>query len=219
MYQNGDGVAKDPDKAAEWFARGAIRDPRASFNLGLMYEGGEGVPKDAQIIDAAGKTVMPGLADLHVHLQGAWDGTSVDLLGYQRYLNAMLYSGVTTLLDTGNYQPWILQLRQEQAAGRLRGPRIYCVGAMMDAADPAWPDLAYAISSRYQIPEFVRRDKAARDNSGSSATTRRIRAITSSLNSCRPILTPALYNFTTPCVQRKRYGTRSTPRARERSTD
>jgi imidazolonepropionase-like amidohydrolase len=124
--------------------------------------GGASVPKDAQIIDATGKTVMPGLADLHVHLQGAWDGTSVDLLGYQRYLNAMLYSGVTTLLDTGNYQPWILQLRQEQAAGRLRGPRIYCVGAMIDAADPAWPDLAYAISSRYQIPEFVRRDKAAR---------------------------------------------------------
>jgi Amidohydrolase family len=122
---------------------------------------GASVPKDAQIIEATGKTVMPGLADLHVHLQGAWDGTSVDLLGYQRYLNAMLYSGVTTLLDTGNYQPWILQLRQEQAAGRLRGPRIYCVGAMIDAADPAWPDLAYAISSRYQIPEFVRRDKAA----------------------------------------------------------
>jgi imidazolonepropionase-like amidohydrolase len=124
--------------------------------------GGASVPKDAQIIDGTGKTVMPGLADLHVHLQGAWDGTSVDLLGYQRYLNAMLYAGVTTLLDTGNYQPWILQLRQEQAAGRLRGPRIYCVGAMIDAADPAWPDLAYAISSRYQIPEFVRRDKAAR---------------------------------------------------------
>ena len=124
--------------------------------------GNASVPKDAQVIDATGKTVMPGLADLHVHLQGAWDGTSVDLLGYQRYLNAMLYSGVTTLMDTGNYQPWILQLRQEQAQGRLQGPRIYCVGAMIDAADPAWPDLAYAITSRYQIPEIVRRDQAAK---------------------------------------------------------
>ena len=122
---------------------------------------GASIPSDAQIIDASGKTVMPGLADLHVHLQGAWDGTSVDLLGYQRYLNAMLYAGVTTLMDTGNYQPWILQLRQEQAAGRLLAPRIYCVGAMIDSADPAWPDLAYALTSRYQIPEFVRRDKAA----------------------------------------------------------
>ncbi|HEY8715526.1 MAG TPA: amidohydrolase family protein, partial [Candidatus Acidoferrum sp.] len=123
---------------------------------------GAKIPKDAQVMDATGKTVMPGLADLHVHLQGAWDGISVDLLGYQRYLNAMLYAGVTTLLDTGNYQPWVLQLRQEQAAGRLKGPRIYCVGAMVDSADPAWPDLAYALTSRYQIPEFVRRDKAAK---------------------------------------------------------
>jgi imidazolonepropionase-like amidohydrolase len=123
---------------------------------------GASVPKNAQIIEATGKTVMPGLADMHVHLQGGWDGISVDLLGYQRYLNAMLYSGVTTLLDTGNYQPWVLQLRQEQAAGRLQGPRIYCVGAMIDSADPAWPDLAYALTSRYQIPELVRRDKAAR---------------------------------------------------------
>ena len=119
------------------------------------------IPRDAQIIDAKGKSVMPGLADMHVHLQGGWDGISVDLLGYQRYLNAMLYSGITTLLDTGNYQPWILQLRQEVASGRLIGPRIYCTGAMIDASDPAWPDLAYALSSRAQIPEFVQRDKRA----------------------------------------------------------
>jgi amidohydrolase family protein len=119
------------------------------------------VPADAQVIRGEGKTALPGLADLHVHLQGAWDGTSVDLLGYQRYLNAMLYAGVTTVLDTGNYQPWVLQLRQEQAAGRLRGPRIYCVGAMLDATDPAWPDLAYALTSRYQIPALVERDKRA----------------------------------------------------------
>jgi amidohydrolase family protein len=124
--------------------------------------GGATVPKDAQVIDATAKTVMPGLSDMHVHLQGAWDGVSVDLLGYQRYMNAMLYAGITTLMDTGNYQPWILQLRQEQAAGRLVGPRIYCVGAMIDSADPAWPDLAYAVASRYQIPEIVKRDKAAK---------------------------------------------------------
>jgi imidazolonepropionase-like amidohydrolase len=119
------------------------------------------VPPGAQLIEAKGKTVMPGLADMHVHLQGGWDGISVDLLGYQRYLNAMLYAGITTVLDTGDYQPWILQLRQEAASGRLLSPRIYCTGAMIDAADPAWPDLAYALSSRAQIPEFVQRDKRA----------------------------------------------------------
>jgi hypothetical protein len=121
---------------------------------------GAAVPRDAQIIEGKGKSVLPGLADLHVHLQGAWDGISVDLL-LQRYLNCMNNAGITTILDTGNDQPWVLQLRQEVASGHLLGPRIYCTGAMIDAADPAWPDLAYALTSRAQIPDFVQRDKRA----------------------------------------------------------
>src|SRR5260370_42461926 len=64
--------------------------------------GAAGIPRDAQIIDGKGKSVMPGLADMHVHLQGGWDGISIDLLGYQRYLNAMLYSRITTPMDPGN---------------------------------------------------------------------------------------------------------------------
>lgn len=120
------------------------------------------VPKDAQVIDARGQTVLPGLADLHVHLQGGWNGIDNDVLGYQRYLNALLFAGVTTVFDTGNYAPFILQLRQEVAAGRVLGPRIYCVGAMVDSADAAWPDLAYAVSSRALLPEMVKRGKQGR---------------------------------------------------------
>lgn len=128
----------------------------------ITYAGpasGARIPQGAQVLEARGKSVMPGLADMHVHLTGGWDGIGTDLLGYQRYLNAMLYAGITTVLDTGNYQPWVLQLRQEAASGHLVSPRIYCTGAMIDAADPAWPDLAYALTSRTQIPEFVERDK------------------------------------------------------------
>ena len=33
---------------------------------------------------------------------------------------------------------------------------------MIDAAEPAWLDLAYALSTRAQIPEFVQRDKHAK---------------------------------------------------------
>ncbi|HEU4402636.1 MAG TPA: amidohydrolase family protein [Candidatus Polarisedimenticolia bacterium] len=119
------------------------------------------VPGEAQVIDARGMSLLPGLADLHVHLTGGWDGVNMDLLSYQRYLNALLYAGVTTVLDTGNNQPWVLQLRQESAAGRLLAPRIYCTGAMIDGPDPAWPDLAYALSSTAQIPALVKRDKEA----------------------------------------------------------
>src|SRR5262245_43093917 len=50
------------------------------------------VPRNARIIDATQKTILPGLADLHVHLMGGWDGESMDMLGYQRYLDALLYA-------------------------------------------------------------------------------------------------------------------------------
>jgi imidazolonepropionase-like amidohydrolase len=90
------------------------------------------VPADAKVIEGRGAAVMPGLADMHAHLTGGWDGISSDLLGFPKYLNALLYSGVTTVLDTGNVQDYILQMRQEVAAGRLLGPRIYCAGALID---------------------------------------------------------------------------------------
>ena len=118
------------------------------------------VPAGATVIDARGKTAMPGLADMHVHLAGGWDGETTDFLGYQRYLNALLHAGVTTVLDTGNFQPFILQLRQEVAAGRLSGPRIYCAGALIDGSDPVWPPISYTVSSVDQIPGLVRRQKS-----------------------------------------------------------
>ncbi len=113
------------------------------------------VPKDAAVFDAAGKAVIPGLADMHVHLVGGWDGISTDILGYKQFLNALLYAGVTTVLDAGNVQPFILQLRQEIARGRLLGPRIYCVGPLVDSADPIWPAISTSVCSVDQIPRIV----------------------------------------------------------------
>ncbi len=104
---------------------------------------------------------MPGLADMHVHLLGGWDGEGVDMLGYRRYLSALLYSGITTVLDTGNVQPYVLQLRQEIEAGRLLGPRIYCAGPVIDGADPVWPPISASVSSLEQIPKLVSQLKAS----------------------------------------------------------
>jgi imidazolonepropionase-like amidohydrolase len=83
------------------------------------------------------------------------------MLGYQRYLNALLYAGVTTVLDTGNVQPFVLQMRQEVAAGRIAGPRIYCAGAIVDGSDPVWPPISIAVASLHQIPSVVEQQKAA----------------------------------------------------------
>jgi hypothetical protein len=75
-------------------------------------------------------------------------------------MNALLYAGVTTVLDTGNVQPYILQIRQEVASGRLLGPRIYCAGALIDGPDPIWPEVSLSISSASQIPALVHREKS-----------------------------------------------------------
>jgi imidazolonepropionase-like amidohydrolase len=120
------------------------------------------IPAGADVRDLKGKTVMPGLADMHVHLVGGWDGEAVDLLGYPRYLNAYLYAGVTTVLDLGNVLPYVVQLRDEIAAGRLTGPRIYCAGPLLDGADPLWPPISFSIVSADQIPGVVERLKQNR---------------------------------------------------------
>jgi imidazolonepropionase-like amidohydrolase len=119
------------------------------------------IPTGAQLIDGAGRTVIPGLADMHVHLIGGWDGETTDMLSYRRYLNALLYAGVTTVLDTGNVEPYILQIRQEVAASRLPGPRIYCAGALIDGPDPFWPEISFSVVSAKQVPALVGKQKAA----------------------------------------------------------
>lgn len=114
------------------------------------------VPSSARHIDGAGRTAIPGLADMHVHLTGGWDGETSNMLSFHRYLNSLLYSGVTTVLDTGNVEPFILQLRAETAAGRLLGPRIYCVGPLVDGPEPFWPPLSVGVFSAEQVPGLVK---------------------------------------------------------------
>jgi TPR repeat protein len=47
MYKDGNGVAKDPAKAAHWWQKAAEQgNAEAQYNLGLAYEKGEGVPQD-----------------------------------------------------------------------------------------------------------------------------------------------------------------------------
>lgn len=113
------------------------------------------VPGGAFSIDGMGKTALPGLADFHTHLIGGWDGDRVDMLGYRRYLNSLLYSGVTAVFDAGNVLPYVQQMHQEIEAGRLAGPRIYFAGPLIEGADPVWPPLSYAVSSVAQIPAYV----------------------------------------------------------------
>lgn len=79
----------------------------------------------AEAVEAAGKTLLPGLIDTHVHL-GAPGGTLDDLANYNaeaqmtRALAAYLYSGVTSVRSTGDFTSTILEVRASiEASGKL----------------------------------------------------------------------------------------------------
>src|SRR5436853_7094436 len=67
---------------------------------------------------------------------GAPISDGVVLVRDQRYLNALLYAGVTTVLDLSNVLPYIEQIRQEVSARRIPGPAIHMAAPLIDGAAP-----------------------------------------------------------------------------------
>lgn len=90
------------------------------------------IPRDATIQGVAGLTIVPGLIDSHVHFgMTALTGPSgePDLSTLREFLR----HGVTSIRDPGDAYPWIVQLRDEIAAGRVEGPRIFAAGPTLTA--------------------------------------------------------------------------------------
>jgi enamidase len=89
------------------------------------------IPAGARRIELAGRAVIPGLIDLHVHLSavGAVRGQAFGAEDLQAFLAA----GVTAVRSTGDAFPWILEVRGDLAAGRRAGPRLFAVGPILTA--------------------------------------------------------------------------------------
>jgi len=95
-------------------------------------------PRNTTVLKGGGKYLMPGLMDLHVHLQGAVQVTPEGLLEQKTdrkkamgALHGYLYSGVTSLFDAGNVPDFILGLREEERAGKIVSPRIFATGGIV----------------------------------------------------------------------------------------
>ncbi|MBI4904275.1 MAG: ABC transporter permease [Acidobacteria bacterium] len=89
----------------------------------------------AEIVEATGKTVMPGLIDMHVHLL-APGGPIADIRNYKpdeavaRALAAYLYSGVTAVKSVGDGQAVINQVRATIDRGDKLGAELFYSGKM-----------------------------------------------------------------------------------------
>jgi len=100
----------------------------------LGPSGSTAIPRGARSLDATGKFLIPGLADMHVHLTGAGEPSG----SRQFILSLLLANGVTTVRDMGGNVEDVLRLRNEVTSGIRPGPQIFFTGPYLDGDPPAY---------------------------------------------------------------------------------
>jgi imidazolonepropionase-like amidohydrolase len=117
------------------------------------------IPKDAQLIDCTGKTVVAGFWNSHVHFtQAAWkDAASAPATMLEAHMQEMLTAwGFTTVWDLGSDPVDSLALRRRVENGEVPGPRIFLAGNMY----PKGGHPVY-LPAEMQLPEVATPDEAA----------------------------------------------------------
>ena len=85
-------------------------------------------PAGAETLDLSGRTVVPGLIDLHFHIENE-----------PKLALRQLSHGVTAFRDPGQWNEKFEELRRMIAGDGLTGPRIFTTGPHIDGERPAYP--------------------------------------------------------------------------------
>ncbi|MGH9959827.1 MAG: amidohydrolase family protein, partial [Pyrinomonadaceae bacterium] len=94
------------------------------------------VPGRVQVVDAAGKFLIPGLWDMHVHFTEA-----------ERSFPLFVANGVLGVRNVGGQADELFRWREDVAKGRLLGPRLVACGPILDGPRLDAHGPAIAISS------------------------------------------------------------------------
>jgi imidazolonepropionase-like amidohydrolase len=91
------------------------------------------IPKDADVHDVTGKTIMPAIINLHGHLGLTNNGADSAAGHYTeenvaKQLNKYLSYGVATVASFGQDEDLIFSIRADQRAGKIGGARLYAAG-------------------------------------------------------------------------------------------
>jgi imidazolonepropionase-like amidohydrolase len=131
------------------------------------------VPADADTVNAAGKWIVPGLIDTHVHFsQTGWVDGRPDALDLrarhpypeveaalhadpERFFRSYLCSGVTSVFDVGGY-PWTLELAGRTARSTT-APRVVAAGPLLSTVD-YWLNLSDQRQFIYMADETTVRE-------------------------------------------------------------
>lgn len=90
--------------------------------------------KQVQIIDGTGKTLMPGLIDSHIHIQGLNNRSDKDSDRFLEEQIPTIFServlpyGITTIKDLCAPKHFIYKLRDQIKSGKIIGPELLVVG-------------------------------------------------------------------------------------------
>ncbi|HKE55809.1 MAG TPA: amidohydrolase family protein, partial [Pyrinomonadaceae bacterium] len=103
------------------------------------------IPKGAQVVDASGKFMIPGLWDMHFHFHEI-----------ERSLLLLIANGVTGVRDIGNHPEQIFSWRDQIATGKLLGPRIVACGPLIDGNPPANAPISLVVTNEAEARAAVR---------------------------------------------------------------
>ncbi|HEY1715472.1 MAG TPA: amidohydrolase family protein [Solirubrobacteraceae bacterium] len=127
----------------------AVRDGAAVLVTDGVIErvgaAGDGPPEGARVLELEGRMLLPGLVNVHVHVQGREPhpvhgaepllaGTSAHFL--QARLRDTVRMGVTTLRNVGSQRLAPQEARQAMRYGAFRGPRLLTCGLIISATAP-----------------------------------------------------------------------------------
>jgi imidazolonepropionase-like amidohydrolase len=103
-------------------------------------------PEGAEHVDLAGKTIMPGLIDLHFHIESD-----------PKLALRQLSHGVTAFRDPGQWDDKFVPLREMIAADQLKAPHIFTCGPHIDGEHPAYPNDSVVARDPEEARQFAER--------------------------------------------------------------
>jgi imidazolonepropionase-like amidohydrolase len=113
------------------------------------------IPRNAEIVDGSGKFLIPGLADMHLHLTGAGEPT-----GSREFIIPLLVAnGITTVRDMGGGVEYLKGTRAEIDSGKRLGPQIFFTGPYLDGNPPSFQP-SIVVQTSAEATAAVRKLKA-----------------------------------------------------------
>jgi hypothetical protein len=114
----------------------AREDQTVIFSKGRIDSVGDAsaanVPKDAQVLDLQGYSVIPGLVGMHDHMFYPMGNGIFGEMGFS-FPRLYLAGGVTTVRTTGSLEPYTdLELKKAIDAGDTPGPKMHVTGPYLE---------------------------------------------------------------------------------------